>query len=80
MAKWEYLIFARAAGSWTDDKYDSRTPQQRLSDCGVEGWELVSVCYDSGAYNFYLKRPLADRKKPQTEKLKATTQAPKKKK
>ena len=27
MAKWEYLVFARVAGAWSDDKYDGRTPQ-----------------------------------------------------
>lgn len=78
MTKWEYLIFARAAGSWTDDRYDSRSPQQRLTDCGAEGWELVSVCYDSSAYNFYFKRPFAARKKA-AEKSKAGTRPVKKK-
>lgn len=62
MQKWEYLSFARVAGSWVDDKYDGRSVQEKLSDCGLEGWELISVCYDSSGYNFYLKRPLAARK------------------
>lgn len=63
MTKWEYLAFARIAGSWSDDKFDGRSAQQKLSDYGKEGWELVSVCYDSAGYNFYLKRPLSTRKK-----------------
>jgi len=62
MAKWEYLTLARVAGSWNDDKYDGRTPQQKLSDLGKESWELVSVCYDSAGYNYYLKRPLVTRR------------------
>lgn len=62
MQKWEYLSFARIAGSWTDDKYYGRSVQEKLSDFGLEGWELVSVCYDSSGYHFYLKRPLATRR------------------
>jgi hypothetical protein len=79
MAKWEYLTFARVAGAWTDDKFDGRTPQQKLSDFGQEGWELVSVLYDSAGYHFYLKRPMAGRRKGPTEKSKATTKASRKK-
>lgn len=78
MTKWEYLAFARIAGSWSDDKYDGRSPQQKLSDYGAEGWELVSVLYDSSGYNFYLKRPLAARKKTSAAKAKATTRTTKK--
>ena len=77
MQKWEYLSFARIAGSWTDDKYDGRSVQEKLSDCGLEGWELVSVCYDSSGYNFYLKRPLAARKAT-TKKPKSATKTAKK--
>jgi hypothetical protein len=77
MTKWEYLTFARIAGSWTDDKFDGRTPQQKLSDYGMEGWELVSVFYDTSGYNFYLKRPVTARKKAQTEKSKSTARATK---
>jgi hypothetical protein len=79
MTKWEYLAFARIAGSWSDDKYDGRSPQQKLSDFGLEGWELVSVVYDSGGYNFYLKRPVTAEKKATTQKPKTTTRTAKKK-
>lgn len=77
MTKWEYLAFARVAGNWTDDKYDGRTPQEKLSDFGQEGWELVSVCYDSSGYNYYLKRPVATRKRSSTRKTKSTTKSTK---
>jgi hypothetical protein len=79
MTKWEYLVFARIAGSWSDDKYDGRSVQQKLSDFGLEGWELVSVAYDSSGYNFYLKRQLAAGKKAATEKPKSTAKTTKKK-
>ena len=79
MTKWEYLAFARVAGSWIDEKYDGRSTQQKLSDFGQEGRELVSVCYDSSGYNFYLKRPLATRKRATGEKSKSTTRSSKKK-
>jgi hypothetical protein len=79
MTKWEYLTFSRVAGSWTDDKLDGRSPQQKLSDHGMEGWELVSVCYDTGGYNFYLKRPLTAKKKVSTVESRATTRSAKKK-
>ena len=78
MTKWEYLAFARIAGSWSDDKFDGRSPQQKLSAYGAEGWELVSVLYDSSGYHFYLKRPMAVRKKATAEKSKATTRTSKK--
>ena len=78
MQKWEYLSFPRIAGSWTDDKYDGRSVQEKLSDFGLEGWELVSVCYDSSGYNFYLKRPLATRKTTTTRKPKSTAKTTKK--
>jgi hypothetical protein len=78
MQKWEYLSFARVAGSWTDDKYDGRSTQEKLSDYGLEGWELISVCYDSSGYNFYCKRPLAPRKTTATKKPKSTTKTTKK--
>lgn len=80
MTKWEYLAFARVAGSWTDDKFDGRTAQQKLSDLGKDGWELVSVLYDSSGYNFYLKRPLATRKKSTAERSKSTSKPSQKKK
>ena len=70
MQKWEYLAFARVAGAWTDNKFDGRSPQEKLSDFGNEGWELVSVCYDSSGYNYYLKRPVAAKKKTTTKKTK----------
>jgi hypothetical protein len=79
MTKWEYLTFARVAGTWSDDRYDGRNAQQKLSDYGNDGWELVSVCYDSSGYNFYLKRPIATRKRASAEKPKPTTRASKKK-
>jgi hypothetical protein len=79
MTKWEYLAFSRVAGSWSDDKFDGRTPQQKLSDYGMEGWELVSVFYDTGGYNFYLKRPIAPGKKTAADKPKTTARSSKKK-
>lgn len=79
MTKWEYLTFSRIAGSWTDDKFDGRSPQQKLSDFGMEGWELVSVLYDSGGYNFYLKRPVTAKKKIAADKPKSTSRSVKKK-
>ena len=79
MQKWEYLSFARVGGSWSDDKYDGRTPQEKLSEFGKEGWELVSVCYDSSGYNYYFKRPLATKKKTATIKAKPKSKASKKK-
>jgi hypothetical protein len=78
MTKWEYLTFARIAGSWSDDKFDGRTPQKKLSDYGTDGWELVSVLYDSSGYHFYLKRPLAARKKATAGKTNTTTKSSKK--
>lgn len=78
MTKWEYLVFARVAGSWSDDKYDGRSVQQKLSDFGLEGWELVSVAYDSSGYNFYLKRQITAKRKA-VDKPKATAKAAKKK-
>lgn len=79
MTKWEYLAFARVAGTWTDDKYDGRSPQQKLSDYGLEGWELVSVCYDSSGYNYYLKRPLGAGTKTAAKKPKSATKSSRKK-
>jgi hypothetical protein len=70
MQKWEYLAFARVGGAWTDDKYDGRSPQEKLSDNGKEGWELVSVCYDSSGYNYYFKRPVVAKKKAAAKKAK----------
>jgi hypothetical protein len=71
MQKWDYLAFARVAGTWSDDRYDGRTVQERLSDFGKEGWELVSVCYDSSGYNYYLKRPVATRRKSRAKTAKS---------
>lgn len=59
MQKWEHLALNRVGGVWSDDRYDGRHPTEKLTDLGREGWELVSVCYDGGGYNFYLKRPVA---------------------
>ena len=73
MQKWEYISCARYAGQWTDDKFDGRTVQEKLSDFGKEGWELVSVVYDSSGYNYYLKRPLATRRRTSTKKAKSTS-------
>jgi len=73
MQKWEYLAFARVAGSWSDDRYDGRSVQERLSDFGKDGWELVSVCYDSSGYNYYLKRPIATRRKTAAKSTKSGT-------
>ena len=77
MQKWEYLSFSRVAGAWTDDRYDGRVPQEKLSDCGKEGWELVSVVYDSSGYTYFLKRPLETEKKT-TQKAKPATKSAKK--
>ena len=68
MTLWEYLAFARVAGSWMDDKYDGRTPQEKLSGLGKDGWELVSVCYDGSGYNYYLKRAIETKKKAPARK------------
>ena len=78
MQKWEHLSFARVAGSWTDDKYDGRSPSEKLTDFGKEGWELVSVCYDGSGYNYYFKRPLAAMKKSTATKTKTATKSTKK--
>ena len=68
MTKWEYLNFSRVAGAWSDDKFDGRSPQQKLTDFGKEGWELVSVCYDNAGYNYFLKRPLETKGKAPAKK------------
>jgi hypothetical protein len=77
MQKWEYLSFARIYGQWSDDKFDGRTVQDKLSDFGSEGWELVSVVYDSSGYHFYLKRPVATRRRTTTKKAKSTAKTSK---
>jgi hypothetical protein len=46
MTNWEYLVIGRVGGNWTDDKFDRRNPQEKLTDLGRGGWDLVSVCYD----------------------------------
>lgn len=68
MAKWEYLNFGRVGGAWTDDRYDGRSPQEKLTDYGKDGWELVSVCYDNSGYNYFLKRALVTRRKAPAKK------------
>lgn len=73
MAKWEYLAFSRVGGSWSDDKFDGRSSQDKLSDLGADGWELVSVCYDSAGYNFYMKRAATTRKKAPAKKAKTSS-------
>lgn len=78
MQKWEYLSVARVAGSWTDDKYDGRTPSEKLTDFGKDGWELVSVCYDNSGYNYYLKRPVEAKKKTTAKKPKPAAKSTKK--
>lgn len=78
MQNWEYRSFARVAGSWTDDKYDGRSPQDKLSDFGMDGWELVTVVYDSSAYNYFLKRPLETKKKTTAKKTNPKTISTKK--
>ena len=77
MQKWEYISFARVGGSWTDDRYDGRSVQDKLSDFGKEGWELVSVVYDSSGYNYFLKRLIEPRKRTTTTKAKSATKAAK---
>lgn len=79
MQKWEYLAFARVGGAWTDDRYDGRNVQDKLSDFGKEGWELISVVYDSSGYNYFLKRPIETKKKTTAKKEKPATKATKKK-
>jgi len=67
MDKWEYLVFSRHGGMWTDQKNDPRSPQEKINDFGKDGWELVSVLYDTSSYNFYMKRPREVKKsKPST--------------
>ena len=61
--KWEYSVFSRSAGVWSDDRYDGRSPKEKLNDFGKEGWELVSVCYDNSGYNFYMKRLVPEKKR-----------------
>jgi len=78
MTKWEYLSFTRVGGSWTDDRYDGRSPQEKMSDFGMEGWELVSVCYDSSGYNYYFKRPIAAKKVTVAKKTKSAAKSTKK--
>ena len=56
MQKWEYITFNRQGGSWNDDRFDGRSPAEKLTDYGNDGWELVSVCYDGSGYHYYLKR------------------------
>lgn len=68
MTKWDYMVFSRSGGGWSDDRFDGRTPQEKLSDFGNEGWELVSVFYDGGGYHFYMKRPVAEAKKASSKK------------
>lgn len=58
MKNWEYLVLYRVGGAWSDDRFDGRSPAEKLTDFGQESWELVSVCYDSGGFSFYLKRPV----------------------
>jgi hypothetical protein len=72
MAKWEYLALARVAGAWNDDRFDGRTPEEKLSDLGKEGWELVSVCYDNAGYNYFLKRPFVTRRRRSSTKKTGT--------
>ena len=62
--KWEYKVVR-----------SSRKVEERLNALGAEGWELVSVCYDSAGYNYYLKRPMATKKKSTAKKAKAKTKA-----
>lgn len=69
MQKWEYLVFGRVGGNWTDDRFDGRSPTEKLTDLGRQGWELVSVCYNSSGYNFYLKRPAAEKARAPAKKL-----------
>lgn len=68
MPKWEYMVFSRQGGMWTDDRFDGRTPEEKLNDLGKAEWELVSVGYDGAGYNFYLKRPLEEKGKSTTRK------------
>ena len=58
MQKWEYMTMNRSGGRWSDDHFDGRSPADKLTELGAEGWELVSVFYDGSAYHYYLKRPL----------------------
>ena len=71
MQNLEYRVIVRAGGSWTDDRSDGRSPSDKLSALGTEGWELVSVCYDGAGYNFYLKRPMPGKAKAPAKKSKA---------
>ncbi len=71
MQNWEYLVFSRVGGMWSDDRFDGRTPTEKLTDLGRDGWELVSVCYDGGGYNFYLKRPVGSKAKVTRKKISA---------
>lgn len=68
MQKWEYLAFSRIGGAWSDERFDGRSVAEKLTDLGREGWELVSVCYDSSGYNFYLKKAVAEKTKAAAKK------------
>lgn len=69
MQKWEYMVLSRVAGNWTDDRFDARTPAEKLTNFGNDHWELVSAFYDGSGYHFYLKRPIEQ--KSTTKKSKA---------
>ena len=75
MQKWEYMVLNRQGGSWTDDRFDGRTPAEKLTELGNEGWELVSVGYDGAGYNFYLKRPIEQKAKGAPRKPRAKSKA-----
>lgn len=64
MQNWEYLVLNRAGGRWSDDKFDGRGATEKLTELGMNGWELVSVCYDGSAYNFYFKKAIPKAKAP----------------
>jgi hypothetical protein len=68
MTNWEYLVIGRVGGNWTDDKFDRRNPQEKLTDLGRDGWDLVSVCYDGGGYNYFLKRSVGEKVKTSKKK------------
>lgn len=71
MQTWEYLALNRMGGRWSDDHFDGRNPAEKLTDLGMNGWELVSAFYDGSGYNFYLKRQVGGETKAPAKKTKA---------
>jgi hypothetical protein len=59
MTKWEYIYFTEAEKEGSSLHPPSH--KERLNDLGKDGWELVSVVFDSTGLvkKLYFKRPLS---------------------